>query len=524
MSQITLAAIFSDYCVLQRNKVITIFGSGTEGEKLYASLEGTILGSEEKQEAKGSGIVKNGRFEIQLPPLREGLDHTLKVWTENDSITKEKIAIGEVWLCGGQSNMELELQNCAEKEILQMPHTEMIRFYYTQKKAYMDEEFFTSEKNTAWACFGDEWTKAWSAVGFFFGKRLQEELQVPVGLIGCNWGGTSASNWVPKDLLEKDADLREYIRIYEEAVGNKSQEEQIHDYEDYLAYQKIFDEKVAKCYSENPQMEWEDVLKVAGECKYPGPMGCTNPYRPGGLYECMLKRVMPYTLQGFLYYQGESDDHLPKLYEKLFRELIMQWRNDWGDMSLPFVYVQLPAHRYKADPDHKNWPVIREAQQRVADVLSHAYYVVTMDQGEFNEIHPKKKSIVGLRLANAALSEVYGKKDIIWKAPVYDYLKKDGQKLLIYIKDAKSGLKVDGNARNFEIAGEDCIFYPADALFHTDYIELSSEKVQDPLYGRYMWMNYCEVNVWGESGIPLAPFRTSYGIDGDSSDDQFGQH
>jgi len=228
-------------------------------------------------------------------------------------------------------------------------------------------------------------------------------------------------------------------------------------------------------------------------------------------------------LQGFLYYQGESDDHLPDLYEKLFRELILQWRRDWGDMSLPFVYVQLPAHRYKADPDKKNWPIIREAQQRVADSLSHAYYVVTMDQGEFNEIHPKRKSIVGKRLANAALAEVYHKNDVIWMAPVLNYAEIQGEKLIVHLKNVKNELKIDGKAQNFEIAGVDCNFYPADVSIEGDTIELTSAKVPQPAYGRYMWMNYCEVNVWGEEGIPLAPFRTAYGIDGKSVGDQAGQ-
>jgi sialate O-acetylesterase len=165
--------------------------------------------------------------------------------------------------------------------------------------------------------------------------------------------------------LEKDEDLRSYLSDYQKATEGKSVEEQCKEYDEYVIANDSWQKKCEQLYKENPQIEWDEVQKRIGKCLWPGPMGCKNPYRPAGLYECMIERIVPYTLKGFLYYQGESDDHKPTHYYKLFRELIDQWRSDWKDDTLPFVFVQLPEHRYRQDKDFKNWPLIRDAQRKI---------------------------------------------------------------------------------------------------------------------------------------------------------------
>ena len=475
MARLKLAAVFSDECVLQREKNIAIFGTGEEGTLVKANLCGKTLETEEVQESEGEARVKNGRFEILLPPLAAGLHHTLTVTDGTDTVTLKEIAIGEVWLAGGQSNMEFELQNCTEHEVLNNPANEMIRFYYTQKKAYMDADFIASEEQTAWECFGGKGTKYWSAVGYFFAEKLQEQLQVPVGIIGCNWGGTSASAWMPREALLEDRDLQIYVDLYEEAVAGKSEEEQRREYDEYVIYQAEFDKKADACYRENPDIEWAQVLEIVGECRWPGPMGCSNPYRPAGLYECMLKRVMPYSLKGFLYYQGESDDHLPHLYQKLFTRMIRQWREDWGDETLPFVFAQLPMHRYKQDADFKNWCLIREAQKSVYDTVKHTGMACILDQGVFNDIHPKAKKTVGERMCAQALAVAYQKEnEADADGPLFTYaeIRKDG--LRLHFENAADGFVLDDGAEKkalcegetvsdigFEIAGEDGVYAPA---------------------------------------------------------------
>lgn len=520
-----LAAVFSDSCVLQRDKNILVFGTGEEGQLVEAVLSGRKLGMVVEQESRGSAYVREGRFEIKLPPLQAGIEHVLKVTCGTERIVRKNIAIGEVWLAGGQSNMEYELQNCTENEALKKPANSMLRFYYTQKKAYMDEEFFRSEEQTAWECFGGPGTKYWSAVGYFFGARLQETLKVPVGIIGCNWGGTSASAWMPREAIAGDAELKVYLDTYDAAVEGKSEEEQRKEYDEYVIYQAEFDKKAEACYAENPDIEWAEVLEIVGECKWPGPMGCSNPFRPGGLYHCMLQRIIPYSLKGFLYYQGESDDHLPHLYRKLFTKMIEQWREDWRDDGLPFVFAQLPMHRYKQDPDFKNWCLIREAQSRVGDTVKNTAMTCIIDQGVYNDIHPKMKKTVGERMCAQALELAYGFRDVADAAgPVFDHEEIFGREMILHFKNAEGGLHAEkpeeadrpgysktappAASMGFEIAGEDGAYIPAKVRVEGDRIVLSHEKAARPVYARYLWTNYGDVFIFGENGMPLAPFRT----------------
>lgn len=534
MDGLKLAAVFSDGCVLQRGKRIVIFGTGREGAAVEAVLSGKVLNEEKEQESRGRGTVKDGRFEVFLPSLREGLDHTLTVTDGEETITLKDIAIGEVWLAGGQSNMELELQNCEERDALNRPADRMLRFYYTQKRAYMDEEFFREEEKTAWECFGGPGTRCWSAVGYFFGERLQNRLKVPVGILGCNWGGTSASAWIPEEALEEDRELKVYLDIYREAIKGKTQEQQLREYEEYCVQQAEYDRKQDLLYRENPDIRPDEVTALLGENRYPGPMGCSNPCRPCGLYECMVRRVMPYTLKGFIYYQGESDDHLPHLYYKLFSRLIRQWRQDWMDDELPFLFVQLPMHRYKYDPDFKNWCLIREAQERVYRTVRNTGMACAIDQGEFNEIHPKKKSVVGERLYLQALEVAYKMSCPEGRTPRFAWAEPKEGELTLHITDAQGGLlfRTEGTQREltgqsigeynaaaakdmcgFEVAGEDGVYVPAEITgieitADDAAVRVGSRETERPVSARYLWTNYGEVRIFGKNGLPLAPFRT----------------
>lgn len=535
-----LAAVFSDNCVLQRNRNIIVFGSGEEGERIEIQLSGRKLGSSVEQVSRGHGFVKNGRFEILLPSLQAGVGHTLVVTGGSRQIVRRNIAVGEVWLAGGQSNMEFELKDCAENRVLRKQANNMLRFYNTPRRPYMDEAFSQAEEETAWECFGEPGTPHWSAVGYFFAAKVYAAVRVPVGIIGCNFGGSPAAAWVPEELLAGDRELNIYLEQYEEAVAGKSEKDQIREYKEYEAYQKKFDRRVASCYAKKPDMAWEEVLKYAGENKWPGPMGCRNPFRPGGLYQCMLRRIMPYTLKGFLFYQGESEGGMPHLYRKLFTGLIAQWRKDWGDDRLPFLFVQLPMFRYRQDPDFKDWCLIREAQSRVQDTVNYTAMTCSIDLGELNEIHPRRKKEVGERMSAQALKLVYGMEDVPNAAsPQLEYADIRSGEIVIYIRNAEEGLlvhrpvkpeTVPANRRmfisqtkekkeepapppdtelGFEIAGEDGRYVAAKARFEKNRIILTGQGVEEPRFARYLWTNYGEVFVYGKNGLPLAPFRTS---------------
>jgi len=548
MAEFRVAAVFSNHMVLQREKNVKIFGEGENGKIVTVEFRG--------QQAEA--VVENGHWCAVLPPMLASVKRTSKevpeeldgdgfagtamtVSCDGKTYTFVDVVVGEVWLAGGQSNMEFELQNCrGGKEFLENDKDPGVRFYYTQKNAYKDEYFYEAERNSSWSTFDRERAKCWSAVGYFFAKRLAAELGVPIGVIGCNWGGTSASCWMDKDTLLRDAELRSYVEDYEAAIAGKSEKEQIEEYRAYEKYDAEWNARASLCYAEDPAMSWDEVIRRCGENKWPGPMGCINPFRPAGLYECMLQRVMPYTLRGFLYYQGESDDHKPKMYERLLRELIIKWREDWEDINLPFLMVQLPMHRYAADPDYKHWCLIREAQMRVFETVKNTGIAVTLDLGEFNEIHPKEKEAVGERLALQAMWLVYGlctKKRAF--GPTFKDVVPCGGELLISFECAEDGFEIRTNgipgrsaleaasdreseskengshltsSAGFEIAGADKKFVPAEAVRDAgqkNILWLSAEEVDEPIYARYCWTNFGEVNYFGKNGLPMAPFRTS---------------
>lgn len=500
MARFKTAAVFSSHMVLQRRKNIKVFGQGENDRTVTVTFRGECY----------TTTVVEEKWTIIIPSQEAGDGYEMTVVCEGEEKKFTDISIGEVWLAGGQSNMELELVNCkGGKEMLQNDQNPRVRFYYTQKNAYMDQHFYEAEDNSGWNTFSEDGAKAWSAVGYLFGKKLAKDLDVTVGIIGCNWGGTSASCWMSEDSLSEDRELCSYLDEYRQATEGKSEEEQIREYKEYDAFAKEWDAKCAKLYAENPGITWNEVQEIIGVCSYPGPQSCINPMRPNGLYHCMLQRVMPYTLRGFLYYQGESDDHKPGMYRKLLTRLIMQWREDWGDLTLPFLIVQLPMHRYEQDPDYKHWCLIREAQMDTFRTVKNTGIAVILDCGEFNEIHPKDKVPVGERLALQALNSVYhriGEQEAF--GPIYQsFTYKDGG-IELGFEYAEDGFSVKGNPEGFEVAGEDREYRNANADIRGSRIFLSSPEVKEPLYARYCWTNYGNVTVFGKNGIPLAPFRT----------------
>ncbi len=496
------AAVFSDHMVLQRNKKICVFGEGVTGREITVTL------GQDCAYAR----CRDGSWKVYLPE-REAQENLCMVISDGEeSIRFTDIAIGEVWLAGGQSNMELELKDAeGGAELLKQGNFPQVRFYYTPKLAYKNEAYEEEERKSHWELFEERDAAKWSAVGFFFARELARKLKVTVGVIGCNWGGTSASCWMSRETILSRELTRSYIEEYESSgLIAKPEAEQIREYQNYQKYQEEWDKKAAAVYEKEPMMPFDRVQELIGPCQYPGPMNCANFTRPAGLYETMLKRVMPYTLRGFLYYQGESDDHKPESYYALLTGLIGQWRRDWGDDRLPFLLVQLPMHRYQHDPDTKNWCIIRESQMRAYHTLRNTGIAVVIDCGQFHEIHPKNKKPVGERLALQALAGVYhliSEREAF--GPIYrDFLYRD-QGMEITFDYAEDGFVCsEESPAGFELAGTDGIFRAAEAVFEGNKVFLQAKELQEPLMARYLWTNYGEVTVFGANGLPMAPFRT----------------
>ena len=532
LKSFSVAAIFSDHMVLQRNKYTAIFGEAADGSLVKAELfdaKGSLLGG-------NTCLAEAGHWLLQLQPQSAQTGCKLLVSCDSESRTFSDIAIGEVWLAGGQSNMEFELQNCKEgpAELADNSAGKNVRFYYTNKIGWMDDKFFEAERNTAWQTWESPSRGAWSAVGYFFAKKLAEDLDCVVGLVGCNWGGTSASAWMRREYLEEDRDLNTYLTDYAEATRGKSIEEQCKEFDDYEIENAEWQNKFAKLWEKQPGITWAEAEKILGKNPWPGPASCKNPYRPCGLYDCMLARILPYTLKGVLWYQGESDDHKPTFYYKLFRALIDNWRNDWKDDSLPFVFVQLPVHRYEADPDYKHWPLVRECQAKVAGSVRNAWLTSAFDLGQYSDIHPVAKKELAERMEKNALANVYQLLPSLDAAApqiegCYPFdnqlllsftnaalgfeVRQDEVRLEEYKKmEAAQGQSVSPDFTGFEISGSDGIWYPAKfALGGNDgkqnTIALCSDKVSRPLAARYGWYNYGPVTIYGKNGLPLCPFR-----------------
>lgn len=595
-----VAAVFSDHMILQRGKNVCIFGQAEPGMKVAAEFmrgstasAGGVIKANTGNGMAAHGTIKaeavtdvSGNWQLVLPAMEGGSDCSMKLICGNESRVFTDIALGEVFLAGGQSNMELELCNCAEAEEVFSRYNSMsadgnetvneailsgkgrsengqpgsiqpengqpgsavrsdnkadIRFYYTQKRAYFDEHFCEDEANTGWSRTGGEAMRHWSAVGFFFAEKLAEELDCPIGLIGCNWGGTSASCWMSREAILENENTRIYVDEYDNSpYVSMPREQQIAEYAAYEKRQVQWDKDSAELYATVPGISFAEVESRLGRCEYPGPLTCASFTRAAGLYETMLQRVCPYTLRGFIYYQGESDDHRPDSYYELFTRMVKQWRDDWGE-KLPFLFVQLPMHRYEADPDYKHWCKIREAQMRASKDLDNMALAVAIDQGEFNQIHPRYKRRVGNRLALQALSSIYGLvQDSEANAPMPAKISRleDGT-IKVSFANAADGLIVterlygervfDGTGLSpnadkaiigFETADMDGSFYEAEAMI--DSSDRASVLIKCNHPGtvkaiRYLWTNYSEVNLYalrgeGEEPMPVAPFNIATGL------------
>ena len=493
----SIAAVFSDNMVLQRGKNVAVWGESDGGSRVRVSVAGS--------EAEGS--VREGKWRVVLPPMQAGGPYEVAVSLDGEEQRRfYNVMIGEVWLCGGQSNMELELQNAKDgrEELSALTADIPVRFYYTNKVGTV-EEAIEAEKHAGWGVCDPEGSKAWSAVGYHFARKLSRELGVTVGLIGCNWGGTSATNWIDVDHILADKEIADYMDDYYAATEGKSLDEQRREYEEYQKYDRKWNEKSQEIYKTEPSIGWNELQERIGKNLWPGPKNSFNPFSPGRMFESMLMRVCPYTLAGFLYYQGESDDHKPAAYYTLFTKLIRIWRERWEDDRLPFIMVQLPAFKYKADPDYKHWCLIREAQMRAFETVKNTGIAVALDCGELDNIHPTDKRPVGERLALQAEKLVYGM-DVAAFGPLYRSHRAEGSRMVIGL-DHSEGIRADGEITGFELAGEDGEFYPASAELSGGSVILTAEQVSAPLHARYAWGNFPDYSLFGANGIPLAPFR-----------------
>ncbi|MCA9139561.1 MAG: sialate O-acetylesterase [Planctomycetales bacterium] len=478
-AEIRTSAVFGESMVLQRDKPIHVWG-WTEPDR---SVEVSIAGNRETVKSD-----RVGRFDVKLPALAAGGPHKLTIESGGESLTFGDVLVGEVWVCSGQSNMQWAVgqANDADLESLSANFPQLRLITVPQVGTQEAQQTF----NGKWEACTPESVKQFSAVGYFFGRQLQQTLDVPVGLIDNSWGGSAAEAWVNRDVLKSSGQ-------YEELLARWRETEATYDH----------DAETAKFKTRLD--DWKETGKGARPQPPRNPL--TGQHRPANLYNGVLRPIIGYTIRGVVWYQGETNAGRAYQYRDLFPTMIQNWRDEWGQDDFSFYWVQLADYLKEADgPTESSWAELREAQTMTMSKLPNTGEAVILNLGESSDIHPKNKQDVGKRLARWALAKDYGYA-IEYQSPTYKAMTKKDGSIEVEFDHVGGGLDTfDVPALlGFTIAGADKKFVVADAkITGKSTIEVSAEGVTDPVAVRYAWADNPVCNVQSKEGLPMTPFRT----------------
>ncbi len=493
-----LAPLFGSGAVLARNKEIRVFGTAEDGTALRASLadaSGKVL-------AEAACTARDGRFLLRLAPQGAQTGCVLTVTDGAETVESADVAIGEVYLAGGQSNMELELQNADEGPALIEKHLDPdLRYLNVPKKSIWNEDAMQAEAWSHWESIRPGYGRDMSAAAYFFAVKLRAKLGVPVGIIDCYWGGTSVTCWMDEVALRRTAEGQRYMAEYAERCGGKTMAQYLAEEAAFNQYCTEWNQKADALRRENPDITWPEVNGILGQMQWNPPVGPGSPFRPAGLVETMLKRVVPATLTGFLFYQGEEDAWRSDCYDELLVSAVKRWRELFQDEELPFLNVQLPMWIASDGVEDGCWGRMRHMQERAWKQLRNSGMAVIIDCGEFDNIHPTDKRTVGERLCEQALTVVYGEQG--QESPRATGKYTQGGTLTVTLS---APVTARGEETLLEIAGEDGRYARADAAVEGDRLRLTSPEVPNPVAARYAYVNWGRVQLFGENGLPLAPF------------------
>jgi sialate O-acetylesterase len=496
-ADVRLPSLISDNMVLQADTNAPIWGWAQPDEQVKVVL-GDLAPVETIADKTGKWLAK-----IKTP--KAGGPYEMTVSGKNILLVKN-IMFGEVWVCSGQSNMEMPIASKTvyytgimnwEQEVL-AANLPQIRLFKVDKKVAQSVQ---NDCCGSWAQCAPATAADFSAVAYFFGADLYKKLNVPIGLIQSAWGGTPVESWMKKQVLESDPDFEPILKHFDEAVINYPQAVQ-----EYLQKMKEWKKVCEQARAQKQKLPMEPFL----------PLGPTYYRAPSVLYNAMIAPLLPYGIRGVIWYQGESNAERPYQYRKLFPAMIKNWRTDWGQGDFPFYYVQIAPCSYKNWSRPMYTPELREAQL-MALSLPNTGMAVTMDIGDVNDVHPRNKQEVGRRLALWALAKTYGYTDIVYSGPIYKSMKIKGNKIRLYFDHIGTGLLAkDGSLRRFIIAGEDKNFVDAKAVIDGDTVIVSSDKVLKPVAVRYGWNNAAQPNLFNKEGLPASPFRTDNWFNSDA--------
>jgi sialate O-acetylesterase len=483
---VRLPQVFGDHMVLQRDAPIVVWGWSDPGETVAVTLGGRTV---------TAAADAAGGWKIALPPLPAGGPLEMTVAGKNRIVLTD-VLVGEVWLCSGQSNMEWILKNTDNAEdAVASAALPRLRLLTVEKRPSPQP---LSDIRGAWTECTPKTAEAFSAVAFFFGRRIQAELGVPVGLINSSWGGTLAEVWTPADGFALGAGLdklsikvREADREYRQALPAK-----LGEFEAWISAAR-------------------EALRVNGAMSVPPEMlkhpiySEGFPDQPTSLYNGMIHPLVPFGIRGALWYQGEANAiiHDGPLYLEKMKALIGGWRKVWGRGDFPFYFVEIaPLDAvYEGDDLPKLWDA-----QRATLALPHTGMAVTTDIANLKDIHPRNKLDVGNRLALWALAKDYGRTNLAFSGPLYKSVEFREGRAQVAFDYADGGLVAAGGGEPswFEIAGADRVFRKAHARIEGPAVVVWSADVPEPAAVRFAWRRNCTPNLMNAAGLPASPFRT----------------
>ena len=444
--KIGFPSVIGDNMVLQRESNVPLWGTASKNAIVI------VVTSWNKKSYKTKAGA-NGMWNLYVSTPAAGGPYTIS-FSDGLLSTLKNILVGEVWLCSGQSNMEMPVKGFRNQPIMnsneiavsaENPNIRMFLLKKAVSRVPLDSATGSWEESNAATA------REFSAIGFQFAQMLQEKLKVPVGVIGTYWGGTPIQAWM------NESSLKDF-----------------------------------------PQMK----------IPVPGDTAKLQSNVPTSLYNAMINPLVGYGLKGFLWYQGEANVGNFTIYEKMMQSMVGGWRKLWKNDSLSFYYVQIAPYAYGADTARRS-AYLRESQLAAASSIPNAGMAVAMDVGTQRGIHPPDKTAISKRLLYLALAKTYHKNGVAFSGPVYKAMKKDADKITIEFTHADNGLTANGKElATFEIAGADHIFYPAIAKIVAGGVTVQSENVKEPVAVRYAFKDWVMGDLYNNEGLPASSFRT----------------
>lgn len=458
-ADVVLSKVFGDHMVLQQEQPIRLFGKADAGEKITAQLAGKTASAVAKED---------GSFRLELPAMKaDGKAHDLVV-KGNNTVTIKDVLLGEVWICSGQSNMEWSVgRSLNPKEEIEAADHPQIRLFNVP--GHVAGPSPNDDPRGSWQICSPKSVGGFTAVGYYFGRELQQKLKVPIGLVGTNWGGTRIEPWTPPVGFDQVESLEDYRKSIKESATNGK--------------------------------------KPKG--------GATH------IYNGMVHGLKPLSARGAIWYQGESNAGDGLRYEYLKEALVKGWRSVFENDDLSFYWVQLADFQQPNDnPAGGGWGPVREGQRRALR-LPKTGMAVIIDIGNARDIHPKNKQDVGKRLALWALANDYGRK-IVYSGPLYKSMKVEGDKVRLSFDSVGGGLmigkkeglepttKLDGvELTQFAVQGDDGQWHWAKAEIDGETIVVQAKGVSKPKHVRFGYQsNPDDINLYNKEGLPASPFTT----------------